>query len=122
MFYVMSSHVLLLMTMQTITTEELRRKIEEEQDFALVNVLSRESFESQHIPGSISIPLDELEDEAPERFGQDDDIVVYCASKACQASPKAAEMLEELGFTNVKDYERGLKGWEESGGSFEGSG
>ena len=47
----------------------------------IVNVLSREAFAAQHIPGSISLPGAELRSRAavvlPDR---DADIAVYCGS------------------------------------------
>lgn len=101
--------------MDTITRDELQAKRERDDDFVLVNVLSAEQFAEEHIPGSVNIPLDQLEDEAPERLATDDDIVVYCASPSCQASPKAAQRLEAMGFENVADYEGGLSDWKDGG-------
>ena len=47
----------------------------------IVNVLAREAWQSQHIPGSLSLPLAEIQARAaavlPDR---DADIAVYCAS------------------------------------------
>ncbi|MDY6765802.1 MAG: rhodanese-like domain-containing protein [Candidatus Nanohaloarchaea archaeon] len=97
----------------TISREGLKEKMDSGDGFALVNVLSEDQFEQEHIPGSINIPLDEVEEEFPRQFDRDDDIVVYCASESCQASPKAAEKLESMGFTNVADYEGGLADWKE---------
>ncbi len=100
--------------MDTITRDELKEKLDND-EVTLLNVLGRENFEEQHIPGSINIPMDRLEDEARERLDKDNEIVVYCASEGCQASPKAAKMLEEMGFSNVKDYEGGMNDWVEAG-------
>ncbi len=63
-------------------------------EFALVNVLSRDTYEQGHIPGSINIPVDEIEEEAAERFTDTQDIVVYCLSEDCHTSEKAADKLE----------------------------
>jgi len=101
--------------MNAITRDELVEMRESDAEFYLVNVLSVSQFEEGHIPGSICLPLDHLEDVAPDKFEEDDTIVVYCASESCQASLKAAELLESLGFTDVRDYEEGVKGWEEAG-------
>ncbi len=97
----------------TISRSELKEKMDRGDDFTLVNVLSEDDFEEEHIPGSINVPLDEVEEEFPRQFDRDEDIVVYCASESCQASPKAAEKLESMGFTNVADYEGGLADWKE---------
>ncbi len=103
----------------TISTPELESKIENGEDFTLIDVLGADHFEEEHLPGAVNIPLDQIAEEALDRFDKDDDLVVYCASESCQASPKAAEKLESLGFENVKDYEPGIKGWKETGNPVE---
>lgn len=62
-------------------------------------------------PNSINIPVDEL-DRFENRFDKDKEIVVYCASTDCDASPRAAKALAERGFSNVFDYEGGIADWE----------
>ena len=68
-----------------------------------------EYLENGHIPYAQLIPLKELseraEDELPDR---DALIMVYCQSGV--RSSKAAFLLDELGYTNVKDI-GGLKDW-----------
>ena len=108
--------------MKTITAEELKKKIDSNEDFILVDVLSNESYEGKHLPKAINIPVGELEERAPNELpDKSKEIIVYCGSTQCQASPKAAKKLEELGYTNVADFESGLAGWQEAGYSFEGS-
>lgn len=47
----------------------------------LVDVLPREAFEGEHIPGSISLPLEEINERARQTLPLlIQDIVVYCAS------------------------------------------
>lgn len=98
-----------------VSTEELEEKIGNDEEFVLVDVLSEEHFNDGHIPGAANIPLDEIGSTALQELDKDDEIIVYCKSKDCQASPKAAKKLEKLGFDKVYDYEVGLKGWRESG-------
>lgn len=106
--------------MKTINVEKLKNKIDSDEKFKLVDVLSKESFEGRHIPKSINIPGDDLEDRAPkELLDRNEEIIVYCASKTCQASPNAAKKLEELEYTNVIDFEDGLAGWQDAGFEFE---
>lgn len=100
--------------METITTEKLE-SMQENRDVNLVDVLSEDHFNEEHIEGAENIPLESIASEALNRFDKDEEIVVYCKDKDCSASPKAAEKLEQLGFENVKDYEVGLKGWKEAG-------
>lgn len=103
---------------ETISTEELEKKVKND-DFVLIDVLSPGHFQEEHLPGAINISLADLGSEALDRLEKDDDIVVYCKDTECQASPKAAEKLEKLGFEDVKDYEPGLKGWKEAGNDTE---
>ena len=100
---------------KTITREELKAKIESRDEFLLVNVLAPMYFNQMHIPNSINVPVDELGERALDLWDEDDDIVVYCSSFDCGASPRAARTLEDLGFTNVADFEGGLSDWEEAG-------
>lgn len=103
--------------MKPIKKEDLKDMIDEEEEFELINVLGEEAFEKKHIPGSVNIPVDDdFEDKIKQRYpDKDTKIVVYCASFECKASPKAAEKLDEMGYTDVYDYEGGVKDWEEAG-------
>ena len=110
----------------TIDGEELKRRYDLEkpdnedrhEGYALVNVLDSGSFEREHIPHSINIPKGH-EEEFERRFGKDKEIVVYCASFECDASPTVASWLAEKGFTAVRDYEGGMGDWKVSGNPVE---
>jgi rhodanese-related sulfurtransferase len=103
--------------MQTISTEELKRMKQDDESFQLINVLSRDHFQEDHIPGSENVPLstpDFVDDVERTIGGKDKTVVVYCASAECDASSKAARRLEEAGFQHVLCYEGGTKAWNES--------
>lgn len=83
-------------------------------DLVLINVLSKEDFNTRHIRNSINIPLKtpRFSDRVEEVVGDKERrVVVYCASFDCDASTKAATELEAEGFTDVYDYEGGTKDW-----------
>lgn len=87
-------------------------------DTVVVNVLPAKHHTQMHIPGSINIPMDELENVVPTVFpDKEQTIIVYCANKGCQASPNAARKLEEMGYENVYDYEGGIEEFKEKCGS-----
>jgi rhodanese-related sulfurtransferase len=44
----------------------------------VVEVLPREEFEADHLPGAISLPLRSLETEAKEKLDPRRAVVVYC--------------------------------------------
>jgi rhodanese-related sulfurtransferase len=104
--------------METLDTARLKEMMQRHRDFVLINVLPEDAFRKEHIPNSRNIPLedDNFEDRV-KQVAQDKDkrIVVYCASTECDASPKAAKKLEKAGFSQVQDYEVGMKGWREAG-------
>lgn len=87
-------------------------------NLVVINVLSKEAFEKEHIPGSINIPLDrpdfidKVKKNVPDKNAP---IVVYCAGPHCPTSAEAAKLLEKAGFTNVSHYKGGMEEWRKSG-------
>jgi rhodanese-related sulfurtransferase len=98
---------------KVIKKDDLKRRIDKHQKFQLVNVLSPEHYDLGVIKGSIKIPLAELEARADE-LDKAQDVVTYCADVSCDASKKAARVLDEKGFT-VSAYEGGAKEWKAAG-------
>ena len=107
----------------TITREELKKKMDEGSEFVLIDVLGEMSYAQRHLPGAINIPgghenfVAEVEKLVADKSKE---VIVYCSSFSCQASPTAAGKLVDAGFTNVVDFEGGLADWEEAGYPFEG--
>ena len=102
--------------MKTIETNELKALLDKNEDVLLVNTLAAESFEKTRIPKAINIPLDDDDFVARverEAGGKDRPVVVYCASQQCNSSEKAAEKLQNAGFTAIIDYAGGVKAWQE---------
>lgn len=103
--------------METLTTEQLERAMRDNERFTLINVLDMDEFNKNHIPGSINIPLSQegfLDAVEHEVNDKDAHIIVYCANEDCPASTKAAEKLDQAGYTNVYDYEGGMVAWQEA--------
>lgn len=48
----------------------------------LVEVLPREEFEEEHLPGAINLPLRRLEKEARDRLDPTRAVIVYCFDDA----------------------------------------
>lgn len=80
----------------------------------LVNVLSPATYEDCHIPGSLNIPLADLESKS-EQWVKKQPIIVYCASYECPASRRAWHLLNNLGFSQVRAYEGGMREWVQKG-------
>lgn len=83
--------------------------------FKLVEVLSEDNFKEGHIPGAINLPMDKLAVLAKKYLKKTDTIVVYCASYACHASTKAAELLLKMGYRKTLDFKASKKGWIDAG-------
>ena len=65
-----------------ITTEELAKRIEDPSDrFVLVDTLPHASYANRHLPGAISLPVDEVEAKAERLFPDKNlELIAYCAS------------------------------------------
>ncbi len=89
-----------------ITSRELIALYQRREPVTMIDVRERAEWDAGHIDGAIHIPKGILEftirDHVPDRHVP---IVVYCASGA--RSALAAETLQQLGYTNVKNLEGG---------------
>ena len=66
---------------QTISRGDLKAKIDQSDDFVLVETLSEEQYRHTHLPGAINLPPDRVRELAPELLpDKEADIVVYCGS------------------------------------------
>ena len=54
------------------------RRLVQEEGAQLVDVLPREEYEEEHLPGAINIPLKELNREMIARLNRDAPVIVYC--------------------------------------------
>jgi len=80
----------------------------------IVDVRSNQEFSSGHVPGAINIPVDQLASHLPELRRHDNaEIVVYCESG--RRAGKAADMLSEDGFLNIRHLQGDMKQWRNSG-------
>lgn len=102
-------------TLQTIDAEKLNQRLKGVQPPILINALAKNAYIARHIPGSINIPTENAEWAEKVIPYKDAEIVVYCANRDCMASPNLAQKLEEMGYTNVTDFEAGLAGWRSEG-------
>ena len=105
------------MEIQTITTEELARKLAAHDRFVLVDALAPMVYAHSHLPGAINLPPAGFDPESVARRIPDrqSEIVVYCTSPDCSDSVETAKRLQALGYTNVRRYAGGKNGWREAG-------
>ena len=94
----------------TISAEELKEAMAADPDLCVINVLPPSIHNDCHITGSMNVPLKEIVD-AMGSWNRDKEIIVYCALYECDAGEKAYILLTCMGFTNVTDYNGGIKEW-----------
>ncbi len=86
-----------------ITAEEAKALMDTEVGYIILDVRTREEYDEGHIPGAILIPNTEIEARAEETLTDKEQLIlVYCRSG--RRSKLAAQILVELGYTNVKEF------------------
>lgn len=103
---------------QTISTEQLKKELDENLELILVDV--RMPSEIKSMGGSIkaeqnrNIPRGWLEYRITSAaLSKDTPIIVYCGAGI--RTPMAAETLQKMGYTNVRNYSDGYLGWKKAG-------
>ena len=98
--------------LQPITLEELRRRLKDG-SATIVDVRPRGEFEAGHIPGAISMPVDDIKrrmKELPRRR----EIIAYCRGPYCLYSLDAVTLLRKHGFRSRR-AEPGVPEWRGAG-------
>ena len=101
--------------MNRITREDLKEKLDQREEFKLVNCLDEWMFREKRIPGSIRFERHILETLNPK-----EEVIVYCSNPGCTASVLAYQQFVERGFQNVWHYAGGIADWEDAGYPMEG--
>ena len=99
-------------TLEPIPPEELRRRLQAG-DVTLIDVRPGDEFAAGHIPGALSMPVDELADrlrELPKRK----EIVAYCRGPYCVMAVTAIELLRQRGYRARRLIE-GVPAWRARG-------
>ena len=67
--------------METISREELKRKMDDGEAFTLVETLQEVAYRHEHLPGAINLPPDRVRELAPRLLpDKGAEIIVYCSS------------------------------------------
>lgn len=100
---------------ETISREEIKRKLDANEPMILVEALPKPYFDAEHLPGAINIPHDEVRELAPRLLPDKDALIaVYCASTDCRNSELASKVLRQMGYTDVREYVEGKQDWIEA--------
>ncbi|MDY6442085.1 metalloregulator ArsR/SmtB family transcription factor [Enterococcus avium] len=91
-----------------LTIEDLEKRLSAK-DIVLIDVRSSEEYLTAHIPGAISIPLQDLESMI-EKLPEDKEIVAYCRGPHCLMSKEAITILKEHGRQAVQ-FNQSVNDW-----------
>jgi rhodanese-related sulfurtransferase len=94
--------------MEPMDRESLIQRIKEGSVIVL-DVRPSDEYDAGHIPGSVSVPLNELKG-ILSGLPRGQEIVAYCRGPYCVLSVHAVEMLREQGFSAVR-LEEGVQDW-----------
>ena len=82
-------------------------------EVVVLDVRPEEEYESGHIPGAISLPLEHLEARLDE-LDPDLEVVAYCRGPLCLLAPEAVALLRARGH-HARCLEDGLPEWRQAG-------
>lgn len=95
-----------------ISRAELLQRMESG-DVMVLDVRPHVEYRAGHIPGAVSIPLDELSERIAE-LPSDREIVAYCRGPYCFLAVDAVRQLQQGGMRALR-LEDGLPEWKEAG-------
>lgn len=97
--------------MKEVTVQELKQKIDNKEDFQLIDVRETFEYETSNLDGE-NIPLGGLLIEA-DKISRDKPVIVQCRSG--KRSAAAIMQLEQMhGFTNLFNLKGGIIAWQEA--------
>lgn len=93
---------------QQITAEEAK-KMMDDGNVTVVDVRTKEEYESGHISGAVLLPVETIGEESPAALPDLDEVLlIYCRSG--NRSKTASDKLARLGYTNVYEF-GGIMTW-----------
>jgi rhodanese-related sulfurtransferase len=97
-----------------ITQSDLQAAIQAK-TVTLLDANASDTFNSGHIPGAISFRAHQQDLAKVLPADKSALIVAYCRDVNCAAYRQAAYAAQDLGYTNIKHFVPGIKGWIDSG-------
>jgi adenylyltransferase/sulfurtransferase len=101
-------HTSVMIGIPEITPREVKKMMDENQPFVLIDVREPHEFQICRIPGSTLIPLGEVAKRVHE-LDSAGEIVVHCRSG--QRSARAVEFLMKAGFRKIYNLKGGILAW-----------
>ncbi|MCS7459397.1 rhodanese-like domain-containing protein [Paenibacillus doosanensis] len=95
--------------MQTITPEQLKKRLEQGEKLDIIDVREDEEVAQGIIPGAVHIPLMQIPDRLAD-IPKDRETILVCRSG--NRSGRAYDFLTAQGFANLKNMSGGMLEWD----------
>lgn len=96
--------------MEGISLEELSKRMDKG-EVLLLDVRPKEEYEKAHIPGAVSVPMEDLKEKI-STLPSNCDVVAYCRGPYCLFSAEAVELLNANGI-NAYRLESNVQDWKQ---------
>ncbi len=96
------------------TVEDVKRKLDANEQFLLIDVREDNEWEKDHLPRAIHLGKGVIERDIEQRVPDiNAPIILYCGGGF--RSALVADNLGKMGYTNVISMDGGIRGWREKG-------
>ena len=85
-----------------LNSQDAFKASQENAEILIVDVRTPQEYAEGHIAGSVNLPLDQLKAVASEQL-PDKGQVIYVVCRSGNRSSQAQDILESIGYTNVRD-------------------
>lgn len=103
-----------LTRVEEISADEVKRMLDDDTDFKLLDVREQDEWERSHIAGAEYMGKGVIERDIEKKVSnQDEQLVLYCGGG--YRSALAADNLQKMGYRNVKSLKGGFRTWKEAG-------
>jgi rhodanese-related sulfurtransferase len=99
--------------LEPVTRQELARRLQDGDSLMVLDVRPAVEYAAGHLPGAVSIPVDELRRRLAE-LPRGREIVAYCRGPYCAFAHEAVAVLRQEGFL-ARRLEDGLPEWQAAG-------
>jgi len=100
-------------TFPEISTAELKSTVDSKGAY-VIDVNGTKSFKKAAVPTAVDYETIKKDLAKALPADKNAQIVAYCGGPSCGAWKKAATEACKMGYTNVKHYKEGIKGWTET--------
>ncbi|MGV8982289.1 rhodanese-like domain-containing protein [Clostridium sp.] len=96
-------------SLSNITPEQAKKRLDSEKNIILLDVRTKEEYETGHIKDSTLMPVDTIKEESVKKL-EDKEAIIFVYCRSGNRSATAANILIEQGYKNVYNL-GGINNW-----------